>query len=162
MVRIGHKVAVGEEQKLDQRDRLASLNSLSEFMSAILTYFSILLRLARHATYCTKPISRITIAKVHLNRRETPCRIIPFDQREGSIWFNGEIVPWKDAKIHVLTHGLHYGSSRVRGRARLCRQDFQDHANIRSRFQQIGRNHGFRPPHSVDANSMPPRPRWWS
>ncbi len=36
--------------------------------------------------------------------------IIPFDQREGSIWFNGEIVPWKDAKIHVLTHGLHYGS----------------------------------------------------
>ena len=36
--------------------------------------------------------------------------IIPFDQRDGSIWFNGEIVPWKDAKIHVLTHGLHYGS----------------------------------------------------
>lgn len=36
--------------------------------------------------------------------------IIPFDQREGSIWFNGEIVPWKDAKIHVLSHGLHYGS----------------------------------------------------
>jgi branched-chain amino acid aminotransferase len=36
--------------------------------------------------------------------------IIPFDQREGSIWYNGEVVPWKDAKIHVLTHGLHYGS----------------------------------------------------
>ena len=36
--------------------------------------------------------------------------IIPFDQRDGVIWFNGEIVPWKDAKIHVLTHGLHYGS----------------------------------------------------
>ena len=36
--------------------------------------------------------------------------IIPFDQRDGWIWFNGEIVPWKDAKIHVLTHGLHYGS----------------------------------------------------
>jgi branched-chain amino acid aminotransferase len=36
--------------------------------------------------------------------------IIPFDQRDGWIWFNGEIVPWKEAKVHVLTHGLHYGS----------------------------------------------------
>jgi len=36
--------------------------------------------------------------------------IIPFDDRDGWIWFNGEIVPWRDAKIHVLTHGLHYGS----------------------------------------------------
>ncbi len=35
---------------------------------------------------------------------------ISFDQRDGWIWFNGEIVPWKDAKVHVLTHGLHYGS----------------------------------------------------
>ena len=35
---------------------------------------------------------------------------IPFDKREGWIWFNGEIVPWTDAKVHVLTHGLHYGS----------------------------------------------------
>ncbi len=41
--------------------------------------------------------------------------IIPFDQREGSIWFNGEIVPWKEAKVHVLTHGLHYGSSIFEG-----------------------------------------------
>ncbi|HKG76678.1 MAG TPA: branched-chain amino acid aminotransferase [Beijerinckiaceae bacterium] len=35
---------------------------------------------------------------------------IPFDQREGWIWFDGELVPWTDAKIHVLSHGLHYGS----------------------------------------------------
>jgi branched-chain amino acid aminotransferase len=35
---------------------------------------------------------------------------ISFDQRDGFIWFDGKIVPWKDAKIHVLTHGLHYGS----------------------------------------------------
>src|SRR3954453_8637083 len=35
---------------------------------------------------------------------------IPFDQREGWIWFDGELVPWADAQIHVLTHGLHYGS----------------------------------------------------
>jgi branched-chain amino acid aminotransferase len=36
--------------------------------------------------------------------------IIPFDQRDGFIWFNGDMVAWKDARIHVLTHGLHYGS----------------------------------------------------
>ncbi len=35
---------------------------------------------------------------------------IPFDQRDGFIWFNGDLVPWADAKIHVLTHGLHYAS----------------------------------------------------
>ncbi len=41
--------------------------------------------------------------------------IIPFDQRDGVIWMNGEIIPWKDAKVHVLTHGLHYGSSIFEG-----------------------------------------------
>ncbi len=29
--------------------------------------------------------------------------------RDGVIWFNGELVPWRDAKVHVLTHTLHYG-----------------------------------------------------
>jgi branched-chain amino acid aminotransferase len=41
--------------------------------------------------------------------------IIPFDQRDGVIWMNGAIIPWKDAKVHVLTHGLHYGSSVFEG-----------------------------------------------
>ena len=36
--------------------------------------------------------------------------IIPFDDRDGAIWFNGKLVPWRDAKVHVLNHGLHYGS----------------------------------------------------
>ncbi|MEA2756447.1 MAG: branched-chain amino acid aminotransferase, partial [Aliidongia sp.] len=36
--------------------------------------------------------------------------LIPFDDRDGVIWFDGKLVPWRDAKIHVLTHGLHYGS----------------------------------------------------
>ncbi|MEQ9518062.1 MAG: branched-chain amino acid aminotransferase [Parvibaculum sp.] len=40
---------------------------------------------------------------------------IPFDKRDGFIWFNGELVPWADAKIHVLTHGLHYASSVFEG-----------------------------------------------
>ena len=36
--------------------------------------------------------------------------IIPFDDRDGLIWLNGEMVPWRDAKTHSLTHGLHYAS----------------------------------------------------
>jgi branched-chain amino acid aminotransferase len=41
--------------------------------------------------------------------------VLPFDQREGVIWFNGDHVPWKDAKVHVLTHGLHYASAVFEG-----------------------------------------------
>jgi branched-chain amino acid aminotransferase len=40
---------------------------------------------------------------------------VPFDQLDGEIWFNGEFVPWKDAKVHVLTHGLHYASAVFEG-----------------------------------------------
>jgi branched-chain amino acid aminotransferase len=32
-----------------------------------------------------------------------------FSDRDGSIWFDGEMVPWREAKVHVLTHTLHYG-----------------------------------------------------
>ena len=39
----------------------------------------------------------------------------PFDERDGVIWMDGEFVPWADAKVHVLTHGLHYGSAVFEG-----------------------------------------------
>lgn len=39
----------------------------------------------------------------------------PFDQRDGWIWYDGQLVPWKDAQLHVLSHGLHYGSSVFEG-----------------------------------------------
>ncbi|MEM7300750.1 MAG: branched-chain amino acid aminotransferase [Pseudomonadota bacterium] len=39
----------------------------------------------------------------------------PFDQLDGDIWYNGEFVNWADAKVHVLTHGLHYASSVFEG-----------------------------------------------
>ncbi|MEM6903979.1 MAG: branched-chain amino acid aminotransferase, partial [Pseudomonadota bacterium] len=41
--------------------------------------------------------------------------IIPFDDRDGHIWMNGEMVPWRDTKLHVLSHALHYGSSVFEG-----------------------------------------------
>jgi branched-chain amino acid aminotransferase len=36
--------------------------------------------------------------------------VVPYDDRDGFIWMNGAIVPWRDARIHVLTHALHYAS----------------------------------------------------
>lgn len=41
--------------------------------------------------------------------------LLPFDQREGFLWLDGEIVVWKEATIHPLTHGLHYASSVFEG-----------------------------------------------
>ena len=38
-----------------------------------------------------------------------------FADRDGFIWLNGKLVPWRDANIHVLTHGLHYASSVFEG-----------------------------------------------
>jgi branched-chain amino acid aminotransferase len=38
-----------------------------------------------------------------------------FDQRDGFIWYDGKLVPWADAKLHVLSHGLHYASAVFEG-----------------------------------------------
>ena len=40
---------------------------------------------------------------------------VPFDQLDGVIWMNGQMGNWPDAKLHVLSHGLHYGSSVFEG-----------------------------------------------
>jgi len=41
--------------------------------------------------------------------------VLPFDDRDGFIWCDGRLVPWREAKLHVLTHGLHYASSVFEG-----------------------------------------------
>ncbi len=41
--------------------------------------------------------------------------LVPFDDRDGQIWFDGVMVPWREAKLHVLTHGLHYASGVFEG-----------------------------------------------
>ena len=40
---------------------------------------------------------------------------VSFDQRDGEIWLDGTFVPWSEAKLHVLTHALHYASSVFEG-----------------------------------------------
>ena len=36
--------------------------------------------------------------------------VLPFDDRDGVIWYDGSLVPWREAGLHVLSHGLHYAS----------------------------------------------------
>ncbi len=39
----------------------------------------------------------------------------PFDDRDGVIWLNGRFVPWRDARLHVLSHAMHYASAVFEG-----------------------------------------------
>ena len=73
---------------------------------------------------------------------------VPFDQLEGEIWFNGEFVPWKDAKIHVLTHGLHYASAVFEGERAYGGEIFKltEHTE---RLHRSGEILGFKIPYSV-------------
>jgi len=41
--------------------------------------------------------------------------MLPFHDRDGLIWQDGSLVPWRDAQVHVLTHGLHYASAVFEG-----------------------------------------------
>ncbi len=41
--------------------------------------------------------------------------LVPFDGRDGWIWWNGSMIPWRDASLHVLSHGLHYASAVFEG-----------------------------------------------
>ncbi|MGH6875820.1 MAG: branched-chain amino acid aminotransferase [Rhizomicrobium sp.] len=51
--------------------------------------------------------------------------VIPFDDRDGSIWYDGRLVPWRTATTHVLTHGLHYASSIFEGQRIYRRQIYR-------------------------------------
>ena len=41
--------------------------------------------------------------------------LVPFDDRDGVIWLDGGLVPWREAKLHVLSHALHYASAMFEG-----------------------------------------------
>ncbi len=75
--------------------------------------------------------------------------IIPFDQRDGFIWYNGEFVEWKNAKVHVLNHGLHYASCVFEGERIYNKKIFRglDHTN---RLKASANILGFDLPFSVE------------
>jgi branched-chain amino acid aminotransferase len=48
-------------------------------------------------------------------QEEKTMSLVPFHDRDGFIWMDGKLIPWRDAQVHVLTHGLHYGSAVFEG-----------------------------------------------
>jgi len=72
-----------------------------------------------------------------------------YDDRDGYIWMDGEFVPWRDTKVHVLTHALHYASSVFEGERAYNGRIFRslDHS---SRLHRSAEIMGFEIPFSIE------------
>lgn len=73
----------------------------------------------------------------------------PFHDRPGVIWYNGEFVPWQDARVHVLSHGLHYGSGVFEGERAYGGQIFKLDEHTR-RLHDSAAILGFEIPYSAE------------
>jgi branched-chain amino acid aminotransferase len=72
-----------------------------------------------------------------------------FDDRDGWIWLDGKLVPWREANVHVLTHALHYASSVFEGQRAYGGVIFklQEHSERLHRSAELL---GFQIPYSVE------------
>jgi branched-chain amino acid aminotransferase len=72
-----------------------------------------------------------------------------YDRLEGFIWYDGKLVPWADANVHVLTHGLHYASAVFEGERAYGGKIFKtkEHAERLKKSAQVL---DFEIPYSVD------------
>ena len=72
-----------------------------------------------------------------------------YDDRDGLIWMDGQLVPWRDANVHVLTHALHYASSVFEGQRAYGGEIFKltEHSQ---RLRRSAELLGFEIPWSVD------------
>jgi branched-chain amino acid aminotransferase len=79
----------------------------------------------------------------------TVMALVPFDDRDGWIWWDGALVPWHDAKLHVLSHGLHYASAVFEGERAYAGNIFRlrDHTD---RLINSARILGFEIPYTAD------------
>ena len=75
--------------------------------------------------------------------------VLPFDQRDGVIWINGQLLPWADARLHVLSHGLHYGSCVFEGERAYGGKIFKSREHT-ERFKKSANILDFEIPYSVD------------
>ena len=73
--------------------------------------------------------------------------MIPYDKREGKIWYNNQLVNWQDVNLHVLSHGLHYASCVFEGE-RVYDGDIFKLEEHTSRFFHSARRMGFEIPYS--------------
>ncbi len=75
--------------------------------------------------------------------------LVPFDDRDGSIWWDGRLIPWRDAKLHVLSHGLHYASAVFEGERAYGGHIFKLREHT-ERLIESGRILGFEIPYSAE------------
>ncbi len=75
--------------------------------------------------------------------------LVPFDDRDGQIWYDGVMVPWREAKLHVLTHGLHYASGVFEGERAYSGNIFKLRAHT-ERLLNSARILGFEIPYTAD------------
>jgi branched-chain amino acid aminotransferase len=75
--------------------------------------------------------------------------LVPFDDRDGFIWFDGALVPWREAKLHVLSHGLHYASAVFEGERAYSGTIFRLRAHT-ERLHHSADILGFKIPYSVE------------
>jgi branched-chain amino acid aminotransferase len=75
--------------------------------------------------------------------------LVPFDDRDGLIWLDGAMVPWREARLHVLTHGLHYASGVFEGERAYSGHIFKLRAHT-ERLIASARILGFEIPHTAD------------
>ena len=72
-----------------------------------------------------------------------------FDNQDGNIWYNGALVPWRDSRLHVLSHGLHYASCVFEGERVYNGKIFK----LREHTQRLidsGKELGFEIPYSLE------------
>ena len=74
---------------------------------------------------------------------------VSFDDLEGHIWMNGEFLKWADARVHVLTHGMHYASAVFEGERAYGGRIFKLTEHTR-RLHDSARLLGFRIPWTAD------------
>ena len=72
-----------------------------------------------------------------------------FHDRDGWIWFDGGLVPWREANVHVLTHALHYASSVFEGQRAYGGEIFKLTEHSR-RLRRSAELLGFEIPWTVD------------
>ena len=75
--------------------------------------------------------------------------LVPFDDRDGFIWWDGALVPWREAKLHVLSHGLHYASAVFEGERAYSGHIFRLRAHT-DRLINSGRILGFEIPYTAE------------
>jgi len=75
--------------------------------------------------------------------------LVPFDDRDGWIWWDGALVPWRDARLHVLSHGLHYASAVFEGERAYAGHIFRLRDHTR-RLINSGRLLSFEIPYTED------------